>query len=111
VTLDEAVVARLTGAVERAVRGASEENATAVARVSPAPDTPDGKSKPQVVVDRGIRYERESHPLLFKVVDYLDDNPDERGWTVRQIADKVGVSKSWCAVAKRFWSSGRKGAD
>jgi hypothetical protein len=53
------------------------------------------------IVDNDHEYSRETHPTLFKVVDLLEGNEQARAWSVRQLAQETGVSKSWCAIAKR----------
>lgn len=58
---------------------------------------------PQIIVDQGRTYTRQTHPALFKVVDLLADDKTKRGASVRQLETLTGVSKSWCSVAKRYW--------
>lgn len=54
---------------------------------------------PKTVVIEGKSYDS---PKLFAVIDWLTANPDKRDWSVRQIAEATGVSKSWVAVAKKY---------
>lgn len=67
--------------------------------------------RPVVIIDKGTEYTRDSHPKLFAVVDWLEDNPGARDMPIRAIADAFknatdeSVSKSWVAVAKRYWES------
>lgn len=58
---------------------------------------------PKTVVIEGRVYDS---PKLFAVIDWIDQNPDKRDWSVRQIADATGVSKSWVAVAKKYKKDG-----
>lgn len=64
-----------------------------------------------IVHDKDKMYRRDTHPLLFKVVDLLQEYPDKRNLSVRELAAETDVGKSWCAVAKRYWqmSSGHSG--
>lgn len=55
------------------------------------------------IADKGTIYTRMTHPKLFEVVDLLDGDRDKRMLSVRDLAFLTGVSKSWCAVAKRYW--------
>lgn len=55
-----------------------------------------------IIVEAGKTYRRATHPLLFRVVDLLEGDKAKREWTVRALAAETGVSKSWCAVAKRY---------
>lgn len=57
------------------------------------------------ITDKGALYTRATHPKLFEVIDLLDKDRDRRALPVRDLATLTGVSKSWCAVAKRFWQS------
>lgn len=65
----------------------------------------------ELIVESGKRYTRQSHPLLFTVVDYLEGNEGARVNSVRKIAELVtketgqSVGKSWAAVAKNYWQS------
>lgn len=68
-------------------------------------DTPE---KPQIIVDKGKTYTRETHPLLFEVVDLLEENKELRDLSVRKLSDRVQAGKSWCAVAKRYWQNQTK---
>ena len=54
------------------------------------------------IIDRNTEYARATHPALFKVIDLLEQNEDARTLSVRQLAQQTGVSKSWCAIAKRY---------
>ncbi len=53
-------------------------------------------------IDRDTEYSRATHPALFKVIDLLATDEQTRTLSVRQLAQQTGVSKSWCAVAKRY---------
>ncbi len=53
------------------------------------------------IIDRNHEYVRDTHPALFKVIDLLGRDERARELSVRQLAHKTGVSKSWCAIAKR----------
>jgi AraC-like DNA-binding protein len=53
------------------------------------------------IIDGGTEYTRATHPTLFKVIDLLEQNEHARNLSVRQLAQQTGVSKSWCAIAKR----------
>jgi len=53
------------------------------------------------IIDSGHEYSRETHLALFKVVDFLERDEQARTLSVRQIAQEIGVSKSWCAIARR----------
>lgn len=67
-------------------------------------DTSEGTTDVVYVVrDKDKTYRRETHPLLFKVVDLLQEHPEKRTLSVRDLAAETGVGKSWCAVAKRYW--------
>lgn len=60
-------------------------------------------TKPDVIETDGTVFQRATHPLLFQVVDRLVDDAQVRGLSVRKLAALTGVSKSWCAVAARYW--------
>jgi len=68
-----------------------------------------GQEVVQVIVDRQGVFRRETHPLLFRVVDLLSEVPAKRVISVRELAAETGVSKSWCAVAKRYWQQEKDG--
>jgi hypothetical protein len=53
-------------------------------------------------MDRDKEYARTTHPALFKVIDLLEQHEHARGLSVRKLAQQTGVSKSWCAIAKRY---------
>lgn len=53
-------------------------------------------------IDRDTEYSRATHAALFKVIDLLVHDEQARMLSVRQLAQQTGVSKSWCAVAKRY---------
>ena len=63
------------------------------------------------IVEAGRTYTRDTHPLLFAVVDWLETNSEQREAGVRPIAAAfeqatgTSVSKSWAAVAKNYWKS------
>jgi hypothetical protein len=63
------------------------------------------------IIENGKEYTRDTHPLLFAVVDWLEITPHHRQSSVRKIAAEFeastgrGVSKSWAAVAKNYWLS------
>jgi hypothetical protein len=65
----------------------------------------------ELIIESGKTYTRQTHPLLFLVVDYLDKHEGVRGESVRKIAEIVSaqtgqsVGKSWAAVAKNYWQS------
>ena len=65
----------------------------------------DSPEKPQIIVDKGKTYTRDTHPLLFEVVDLLEKNKELRDLTVRKLSERVQAGKSWCAVAKRYWQN------
>jgi hypothetical protein len=52
--------------------------------------------------DHDTEYSKETHPALFKVVDLLQRDERLRTLSVRQLAQVTGISKSWCAIAKRY---------
>jgi hypothetical protein len=54
------------------------------------------------IVDSDHEYARDTHPALFKVVDLLEQDERARRLSVRQLAQETGVSKSWCAIARRY---------
>lgn len=58
---------------------------------------------PEIIIDQGKTYTRQTHPALFRVVDLLADHKEHRAVPVRQLETLSGVGKSWCAVAKRYW--------
>jgi hypothetical protein len=60
------------------------------------------EAPPNRIVDRDTEYARDTHPALFKVVDLLKHDEQARTLSVRQLAQQTGVSKSWCAIAKRY---------
>ena len=67
---------------------------------------PDGHShsvgtRANRIVANDHEYSRETHPALFRVVDLLEQDEQARTLSVRQLAQETGVSKSWCAIAKR----------
>jgi hypothetical protein len=101
--LDEAN-ARLEAAVERQLELLE---LLITNQQQPAQPTPVGSRSPLVdaqdnrIVDHDHEYSRETHPALFKVVDLLERNERARRLSVRQLAQETGVSKSWCAIAKR----------
>ena len=83
-------------------------------RVEPPPTPPDtlstvstgqldSVSRPQTIIDKSTVYARETHPKLFQVIDLLVDDPAKRRLSVRSLAAETGVSKSWCAIARRYW--------
>jgi hypothetical protein len=53
------------------------------------------------VINDNHEYTRDTHPALFKVVDLLERDERARTLSVPQLAQETGVSKSWCAIAKR----------
>jgi hypothetical protein len=53
------------------------------------------------IIDDGHEFTKETHPALFRVVELLEQDERARTLSVRQLAQKTGVSKSWCAIAKR----------
>lgn len=65
----------------------------------------------ELIIESGKEYKRQTHPLLFSVVDYLETNEGARAESVRRIAELVTnqtgqtVGKSWAAVAKNYWQS------
>ncbi len=65
----------------------------------------------ELIVENGKQYQRQTHPLLFSVVDYLETHEDARNASVRKIAElvsletKQSVGKSWAAVAKNYWQN------
>ncbi len=65
----------------------------------------DTLGKPQIVVDKGETYTRATHPMLFEVIDLLDENAELKSLSVRELAKQAQAGKSWCAVAKRYWLS------
>ncbi|MFC1959503.1 hypothetical protein ACFLYO_02225, partial [Chloroflexota bacterium] len=75
------------------------------------PYTPDKASiepvdsvyRPQTIIDKSTVYTRETHPKLFQVIDLLADDATKRRLSVRSLAAETGVSKSWCAIARRYW--------
>lgn len=54
------------------------------------------------IIDGDTAYARTTHPALFKVVDLLEREESARKLSVRQLAQQTGVSKSWCAIARRY---------
>lgn len=61
-----------------------------------------GNGRANLFTDRDHEYSRETHPALFKVIDLLEQDERVRALSVRQIAEETGISKSWCATAKRY---------
>ena len=59
----------------------------------------------ETVVDDGQVYERSTHVKLFVVIDLLAGDRSARELSVRDLAQETGVSKSWCAIAKRYWAN------
>jgi hypothetical protein len=53
------------------------------------------------IVEGENHYSKETHPALFRVVELLEQDEQARKLSVRQLAHETGVSKSWCAIAKR----------
>jgi hypothetical protein len=53
------------------------------------------------IIDDGHEFTKETHPALFRVVELLERDGRARTLSVRQLAHETGVSKSWCAIAKR----------
>lgn len=53
------------------------------------------------IIDHDHEYSRDTHPALFKVVELLEQDEQACRLSVRQLAHETGVSKSWCAIAKR----------
>jgi hypothetical protein len=60
-----------------------------------------GGAQASRIIDDNYEYSRDTHPALFKVVDLLEKDGRARTLSVRQLAHETGVSKSWCAIAKR----------
>jgi hypothetical protein len=88
----EMLMTRQTQAVQQSLAGAGSQ--------------PDGHShsvgtRANRIVDSDHEYARETHPALFRVVDLLEQDERARRLSVRQLARETGVSKSWCAIAKR----------
>ena len=54
------------------------------------------------ITDRDREYSRATHPALFKVIDLLEHDEQARTLSARKLAQQTGVSKSWCAIAKRY---------
>lgn len=69
----------------------------------------------EIIVEKGKRYTRETHPLLFAVVDWMETESARREMSVRGIAAEFekttnqSVSKSWAAVAKNYWIANKDG--
>ena len=61
--------------------------------------------KPNEIKVSGKGYTRETHPLLFQVIDLLIDDAGARELSARKLEAITGVSKSWCAVAKNYWKT------
>jgi hypothetical protein len=61
-----------------------------------------GNTQADCFMDHDHEYSRETHPALFKVIDLLERDGRSRQLSVRQIAGETGISKSWCAIAKRY---------
>jgi hypothetical protein len=59
------------------------------------------RAQPGWIIDDHQEYMRDTHPALFRVVDLLEQDVGARKLSVRQLAQETGVSKSWCAIAKR----------
>jgi hypothetical protein len=123
--LDEAN-ARLEAAVERQLELLEILTSRQVQIITvlqgPSPDIPDGsparqaqgtqqtfsrtesgpeRAQPSRIIDDNHEYARDTHPALFRVVDLLEQDERARAWSVRQLAQETGVSKSWCAIAKQ----------
>jgi len=64
-----------------------------------------GQNRPDEIEDGGRIYTRASHPLLFRVIDALIDNPELEDKPLRAIGAQLEVSKSWCAVARRYYQN------
>ena len=60
------------------------------------------RAQPSQIIDDNQEYVRDTHPALFRVVDLLEQDEQARTWSVRRLAHETGVSKSWCAIAKRY---------
>jgi hypothetical protein len=58
-------------------------------------------TRANLIVDDDHEYSRDTHPALFRVVDLLEQDERARTLSVRQLVQETGVSKSWCAIAKR----------
>jgi hypothetical protein len=54
------------------------------------------------ITDREREYSRATHPALFKVIDLLEHDKQARTLSARKLAQQTGISKSWCAIAKRY---------
>lgn len=58
---------------------------------------------PDVVAYEGKEYNRTDHPMFFIVIDWLNANRNRADSGVRKIAAETDVSKSYVAVARRWW--------
>jgi hypothetical protein len=58
-------------------------------------------AQPSRIIDDNLEYSRDTYPALFRVVDLLEQDERARRLSVRQLAQETGISKSWCAIAKR----------
>lgn len=73
-------------------------------RMEPVSSVSSGQSgQAQIIVDQEGTFRRETHPLLFRVVDLLSEDKTKRKLSVRALAEETEISKSWAAVAKRYW--------
>ena len=75
----------------------TEENRSEAGR-----DVLSGNTQADCFTDCDHEYSRETHPALFKVIDLLEQDEQVRTLSVRQLAEETGISKSWCAIAKRY---------
>lgn len=83
--------------IDAAVRHAPPGNRSQTERRLSSSDAPIKQ-----IVDGNKAYSRATHPALFRVIDLLEQDEGARNLSVRQLAQQTGVSKSWCAIAKRY---------
>lgn len=83
----------------------------------PQPATVDETDEGRVATVDGKRYTEAKHPLFFKALDALTAHPEymekvgkNYKYSVREVAAKAGVSKSYVAFARKCLEDGSMSA-
>lgn len=74
--------------------------------VMPVQRPVDTMDSTKTVVIEGRSYDS---PKLFTAIEWLKNNADKRNWSLRDIEKEIGISKSWIAVARKYFENNKNG--
>lgn len=72
-------------------------------------ELPEGVYTKDKITTNGKEFTRQTHALLFQVVDWLEINSEVRNLSSRKLAAAfetttgISVSHVWAAIAKNYW--------